>query len=211
MKFMPFCSDVISSSMFSNIKQQLFSVDLTTKTFVFHKFFGLKCILFFISFVFKTKFFIIFSLVIKFKMELCRNAWVAAKTPCDIFTCIKKKIQIKLYFFWIFLRSYGDSRNFTTPWTRRGNATWCYRDLRIIISNIHAGEMCHHFTLMYMIYFCKTCTVLYSLFKKSFAFLLQSKLITHGSWETSIPHENVPDLLWSSWSWVSSREFPRTC
>lgn len=41
MKFMPFCSDVISSSMFSNIKQQLFFVDLTTKIVVLHKFFGL--------------------------------------------------------------------------------------------------------------------------------------------------------------------------
>lgn len=122
MKFMPFCSDVISFSMFSNIKQQLFFVDLITKTFVFHKFFGLKCILFFISFVFKTKFFIIFSLVIKFKMELCRNAWVAAKTPCDIFTCIKKKIQIKLYFFlnfpsiiWRFQEFYNAVNS---PWER---------------------------------------------------------------------------------------------
>lgn len=32
-------------------------------------------------------------------MELCRNAWVAAKTPRDIFTCKKKFNQIKLYFF----------------------------------------------------------------------------------------------------------------
>lgn len=126
-------------------------------------------------------------------MELCRNAWVAVKTPRDIFTC-KKKNQIKLLF----------SEFSCDPMAIPGilqrhelavETTWCDRDLSIIISNIHAGEMCHHFTLMYMIYFCKTCTVLYSLFKKSFAFLLQSKLITHGSWETSIPRENVPELL----------------
>lgn len=32
-------------------------------------------------------------------MELCRNAWVAAKTPCDIFTCIKKKNSNKIVLF----------------------------------------------------------------------------------------------------------------
>lgn len=127
-------------------------------------------------------------------MELCRNAWVAVKTPRDIFTC-KKKNQIKL------LISEFSCDPMAIPGILQRHelaveTTWCDRDLSIIISNIHAGEMCHHFTFMYMIYFCKTCTLQYYIrcFKKN-CLLLQSKLITHGSWETSIPHENVPNLL----------------
>lgn len=134
MKFMPFCSDVISSSMFSNIKQQLFFVDLTTKIVVFHKFFGL--------------------------FQLRNLVWQGLKHPY-----IKFSYRRNVPPFYIL-------------------CTWF-----IFAKHVQCYINC---------------------FKK-ISFLLQSKLITHGSWETSIPHENVPKLLWSSWSWVSSREFPRTC
>lgn len=68
MKFMPFCSDVISSSMFSNIKQQLFFVDLTAKIFFFHKFF--EYFNYNVPYsLYKNKVFIIFLLVIKFKIQ----------------------------------------------------------------------------------------------------------------------------------------------
>lgn len=50
-------------------------------------------------------------------------------------------------------------------------ATWCDRASSILISNFHAGETCHLFTFMYMIYFCKTCTVLYKLFFKKLLFI----------------------------------------